>query len=284
MHQATYQHTINEPMQRYSIHAFDQSFRPLGREKLTGSYGPFLQSVKALSEKLQNIRSSVAPRSRFAFKSRKPLLVNTPSGAVDHARQQPADAPERPSPISQGPGSSGETAPSQLLKGARGPLLSQEISAPASASSNTIIHSAGSSVAHQESLTPGGLTISGRIASRIIFSASELHETSSGTISNLHRCVVDISQGATDNKPFANLTLKTIDSSLVACGQVSGPIHLTGVVKSVLVVSCRQFRMHDCRNVDVYLHCASRPIIEDCEGIRFAPLPEPFVCSSVPSL
>lgn len=30
--------------------------------------------------------------------------------------------------------------------------------------------------------------------------------------------------------------------------------------------------MHDAKNVDVYLLCSSRPIIEDCNGIRFAPL------------
>jgi hypothetical protein len=45
------------------------------------------------------------------------------------------------------------------------------------------------------------------------------------------------------------------------------------VRESKLYVSTRQFRMHGARNVDVYLHCASRPIIEDCEGVRFAPLP-----------
>lgn len=30
--------------------------------------------------------------------------------------------------------------------------------------------------------------------------------------------------------------------------------------------------MHDAKNVDVYLLCPSRPIIEDCTNIRFAPL------------
>ena len=34
--------------------------------------------------------------------------------------------------------------------------------------------------------------------------------------------------------------------------------------------------MHDCHNVDVYLHCSSRPIIEDCRGIRFAELPKAY--------
>ena len=32
--------------------------------------------------------------------------------------------------------------------------------------------------------------------------------------------------------------------------------------------------MHGARDVDVYLQCASRPIVEGCAGVRFAPLPE----------
>jgi len=35
--------------------------------------------------------------------------------------------------------------------------------------------------------------------------------------------------------------------------------------------------MHESRDVDVYLLCGSRPIIEDCVGVRFAPLPEHYV-------
>ncbi len=62
------------------------------------------------------------------------------------------------------------------------------------------------------------------------------------------------------------------------CGQVAGAIHITEVENSVIVASCRQFRMHSSKNVDVYLHSASRPIFEDCEGLRFAPLPEAYVC------
>jgi len=27
--------------------------------------------------------------------------------------------------------------------------------------------------------------------------------------------------------------------------------------------------MHDSKNIDVYLHCSSHPIIEDCVNIRF---------------
>jgi hypothetical protein len=38
--------------------------------------------------------------------------------------------------------------------------------------------------------------------------------------------------------------------------------------------------MHGSRDVDIYLHSASRPIFEDCEGLRFAPLPAVYVSLS----
>ncbi len=77
-------------------------------------------------------------------------------------------------------------------------------------------------------------------------------------------------------RPFTGLTLRNIDNSLIVGGHVAGPIHITNMHDSVLVVACGQFRMHDSKAVDVYLHCGSRPIIEDCEGIRFAPLPNVY--------
>jgi hypothetical protein len=49
------------------------------------------------------------------------------------------------------------------------------------------------------------------------------------------------------------------------------------VEDSIIVVASRQVRMHDCKNVEIYLHCASRPIIEDCSNVRFAPIPECYV-------
>ncbi len=73
--------------------------------------------------------------------------------------------------------------------------------------------------------------------------------------------------------------MKNIKKSLIIAGQVAGAAHITGVEDSVIAVSSRQVRMHDCKNVDIYLFCASRPIIEDCIGVRFAPLPECYVSS-----
>ncbi|KAK8254481.1 tubulin binding cofactor C-domain-containing protein [Phyllosticta capitalensis] len=150
------------------------------------------------------------------------------------------------------------------------------------------------------------VTISGHTGLHIILPESASHATSSGTIANLRHCIVDMSMptstaraqqqqqqqqsgdsgssGLASNEaqpaaqaqgaaPFAALTLKNIKSSLVVCGRVSGAIHLTNLAHSVVVVSTRQFRMHECRDVAVYLACSSRPIIEDCVDVRFAPCP-----------
>ncbi|KAH6873099.1 tubulin folding cofactor C [Alternaria rosae] len=102
---------------------------------------------------------------------------------------------------------------------------------------------------------------------------SSPHETSSPTVSHLTHCIVDLSAPTKANAPFAALYLRSISSSLIITGQVAGAIHITDVSNSTIVTACRQFRMHGSKNVDVYLHSASRPIFEDCEGLRFAPLP-----------
>jgi len=80
-----------------------------------------------------------------------------------------------------------------------------------------------------------------------------------------------------EGKPYASLTIKGIKESLLICGQVNGPAHITGVEHSVIVVSCHQFRMHNCADVDVYLSCSSNPIIEDCTNIRFGRIPKAYV-------
>jgi hypothetical protein len=71
--------------------------------------------------------------------------------------------------------------------------------------------------------------------------------------------------------------MRGIDDCLIVAGRVSGPCHITGIRRSTLVVSARQMRIHECEDVDVYLWCGSHPIIEDCKGMRFAPLPASYV-------
>lgn len=116
------------------------------------------------------------------------------------------------------------------------------------------------------------ITISNHTGLRISLPSAASHATSSSTLSHLRRCVVDLSQ-ATTSQPFAGLTLKDIEDSIIVCGRVEGAAHLTGLKRCVVVVQSRQVRMHESVSCDVYLATASRPIIEDCSGIRFGPLP-----------
>ncbi|KAF2743687.1 hypothetical protein M011DRAFT_217021 [Sporormia fimetaria CBS 119925] len=105
----------------------------------------------------------------------------------------------------------------------------------------------------------------------ITFLPSTTH--SSGTISYISHSLLALST----SPPILSLTLLHITSTLLLTPPIQGPLHLTSLTNTVLLTSCRQFRMHDCKNVTVYLHCASRPIIEDCDGIAFAPLPSGLI-------
>lgn len=77
------------------------------------------------------------------------------------------------------------------------------------------------------------------------------------------------------------IAVKDITSSILFAPYVSGPAHLTSIHSSILVLSCAQFRMHDTHDTDVYLLCPSRPIIEDCSGIRFAPFTTELISSEI---
>ncbi len=125
--------------------------------------------------------------------------------------------------------------------------------------------------------TARDIVISDHTGLHIILPGTASHATSQGSLTNLEGCVVDMSVPATGSAAFLGLALKNISKSLIIAGHVNGPTHITGIRNSIIVVSARQVRIHECANVDVYLHCASRPIIEDCSAMRFAPLPSAYV-------
>jgi len=124
------------------------------------------------------------------------------------------------------------------------------------------------------------VSITGHNGLHIILPSSASRATSSGSVTRLQRCIVDMSVPTANGAPFAGLALKSINESLVIAGHVAGAAHITAVENSILVVASRQVRMHDCKNVEIYLHCASRPIIEDCVNVRFAPIPECYMIAS----
>jgi len=208
-------------------------------------------AIKTLSIKLQEIKALFAPRPKFAFRSGVSFAQKKASALSLKDTAVLADQRRKGAP-GHGSGNSAEsnlaTTPAHLRSPA--PELVDEEAIPQSASVKIDNHD-GAHIIQPPSSGP----------------------TSSGTLSNLRRCVVDMSSPTSTNHSLAGLTLKNISDSLIICGHVSGAAHLTNVRTSVIVVASRQFRMHESRSCDVYLLTSGRPIIEDCENVRFAPLP-----------
>lgn len=123
------------------------------------------------------------------------------------------------------------------------------------------------------------VSISHQTSAHIILPSSATHASAPCSLTQLARCVVDLSVPSNNGAPFAGLTVKGIRQCLLVCGNVDGAAHITDVQDSAMVVISRQFRMHDCKNVDVYLSCSSRPIIENCHGIHLARIPDTYVSS-----
>ncbi|KAJ5413646.1 hypothetical protein N7509_000273 [Penicillium cosmopolitanum] len=103
------------------------------------------------------------------------------------------------------------------------------------------------------------------------FAASGVSSVSVENHHNLH-----IMLPALDGNPYASLTVKGVPESLLICGQVNGPAYITEVEHSIIVVSCRQFHMHNCTDDDVYISCSSNPIIEECSNVRLGRIPKAY--------
>ncbi|PSN62554.1 TBCC-domain-containing protein [Corynespora cassiicola Philippines] len=243
----------------------------------------YAEAIKALSEKLQNIRNTFNPPKKFQFKSfRKNASAISISDAAELAQQNklrvPGDNSDSNATSSFAPTPLDKLSPTEE-KSQQEAFLDKSVESVKD--QDEALNQA--SIRKPSFSNATSVTISNHSAAHIILPTSASHATSSGTVSNVKRSVIDLSPPTQDGGPFAQLILKNIKDSLIVCGQVSGAAHITGVENSVVVASCRQFRMHGSKNVDVYLHCSSRPIIEDCENVRFAPLPEAFVTPEVSS-
>ncbi|ODQ51362.1 hypothetical protein SAICODRAFT_66972 [Saitoella complicata NRRL Y-17804] len=102
-------------------------------------------------------------------------------------------------------------------------------------------------------------------------------------IASLTSCIINLHplpnphDTSNPSRPRAHavLTARELRESVAHLGEVTGPAHLTGIRGCTLAVSCHQFRMHDSHDTIIYLRCASKPIIENCSGLRFAPWPFP---------
>jgi hypothetical protein len=124
--------------------------------------------------------------------------------------------------------------------------------------------------------TANTIEISKHKSLHIILPHSASRATAAGSLKDLESCIVDMSI-PTNGAPLPSLALKNISRSLIIAGRVSSSVHITNVKDSIIVLTAQQARIHDCKNVCIYLFCASDPVIENCSQMRFAPLPTIYV-------
>ena len=228
-----------------------------------------------MTEKLQETRSKFAPKSRFQFKSTG--KNNSAISLADAA--EIAAAQQRLQPKLNAPGfissteSSISTTPANLMTPPGEPRDTVGELPSFTKNYNDEMTRHPGTIRKPSFSQASNVNITGHTGLHIILPSSASRATSSGSITKVNRCIVDMSVPTANGAPFAGLALKNIKESLIIAGHVAGAAHITAVENSIIVVASRQVRMHDCKNVDIYLLCASRPIIEDCHNIRFSPIP-----------
>ena len=219
-----------------------------------------------MTEELNTATSKLAPKSRFQF---KPRTVAVP---VDR-QHDPRHIRGTPDSLSSASSSAVELRDAVSDLPSFGKNYNEEMA-----------QAGGSGIRKPSFSTARDIAISGQTGLHIILPSTASRATSAGSLAKLRRCIVDMTVPTVSGEPFASLALKDIENSLIVAGRVSGSAHITGVKDSIIVVTARQVRIHDCANVDIYLHSASHPIIEDCHTMRFAPIPATYVSSFVVSL
>ncbi|EPS45414.1 hypothetical protein H072_567 [Dactylellina haptotyla CBS 200.50] len=193
--------------------------------------------LKSLADQFSTARKELAPRAKFSFKNRRAVASPSPAEATASSTSQPAAQQAQQTPV--------DTPPAGASKSFTSSIPADRVATLSSRQNARL---------HPPAPTP---------------------KTTILSLSSLTNCIVT-STPQTSATQFATLSITDITSSILLCGAIAGPAHITSLKNSILVLSCHQFRLHSSTNVDVYLRCRSRPIIEHCKGIRVAWLPERF--------
>jgi len=65
--------------------------------------------------------------------------------------------------------------------------------------------------------------------------------------------------------------ITNIKDSIIVLGPVAGSVFIEDCQNSKFILACHQLRIHGSKEIQFYLHVTSKPIIEDCDSLLFAP-------------
>ncbi|KAI8916867.1 tubulin binding cofactor C-domain-containing protein [Entophlyctis helioformis] len=190
------------------------------------------QCAQHLKDAQDAVAKVQAPRAKFAFKSRK---AAPPTPSVVAAQALPAVSVAGPSTATAAEHHASGSAPPDLR------------SLPPNAMAFTHLDSK-----HITSGAPSAATA----AEHDVF------------ISNVSNTIIDL-RGTTT--PIGAVHIQNVSNSVILFGPIRGSILVQQCTKSLIAVACRQCRVHESRDLVLHLFVPSHPIIEDCDGVRFAP-------------
>ncbi|GBC10437.1 hypothetical protein RclHR1_09630001 [Rhizophagus clarus] len=87
-------------------------------------------------------------------------------------------------------------------------------------------------------------------------------------LSSLQNCFINL---VSKSVTIGAIHIKGLKNCVLLAGPVYSSILIYDCENCVFVVACHQFRMHTSKQMNIYLHVTSHPIIEDCDKIKFAP-------------
>ena len=236
------------------------------------------EAIKALREQFEKVRATFKPKTRFQFKNRNGVPHKPfPASECDGENSNTRAGEMRWMPV---PSSDGNDIPPPKCED---PLMNLPGLKPAPPPKNyNAVIATSTGIRKPSFSTVKEINIAHHNGLHIVLPGTAAAATSSGTVTDLDQCVIDmsiptISSGVPAPLPFRSLALKNIKNSLIICGHVEGPVHITNLKNCVVMAMAQQVRIHECEDVTFYLHVLSRPIIEDCKNVRFAKTPAGYV-------
>jgi len=231
------------------------------------------QALKELQEKLVTTQTSHAPRAKFSFKNKRLAAPVSEANSTSTSRSTtPAHLRDSENSHAERLAVPAMASPPTHLSLSR--HVSQDRQEPSEESSTDAKPSEMSLTGSNAYLRHPQLD---RGAGKF-----EVTQYEQGCImSDIKSSVINVAPlSKVSTSVPSSLTLNNVSWSFVLAPNIRGPAHITKLSNSTIVLSCHQFRMHNSHHVDVYLHCSSRPIIEDCSDIRFTTIPDRFVAKS----
>lgn len=226
----------------------------------------YIQAIRELQDKVASAQASLAPKTRFSFKNKRLAAPVSEANSASTSRSVTPTHLRDPDIVSRGKPTPAFASPSAHVLSNQDEdhhYEDQNVEGSSNDDNQWILISS-----HQGTYLrwPATTTSSWE-------ASSPFQNGKTCVVSQISSCIVDIAS-SNDKMPSPSaLTLKSIDKSLILAPNIRGAAHITSLSRSILVLSCHQFRMHSSHDVDVYLYCHNRPIIEDCSNIRFARIP-----------